>query len=166
MGEEEPVEALKVLDSISIQKITPSDLANESTRRVVTEMAINAYPLLTVEKVLKSLSTGFLEAFWILDGSRNPAGVITIQVGVNTDDDGEDVRVLYCATATITPRIGDSGWRYILSYGIRLARVRGCRRIEFDADPSHSRIAEIAKMAGATSRAIKEGTRIRYCMEV
>lgn len=151
-----------------MRKISFGDLANGAVQGTVVRLIQSAMPgaLLPDDAWVAKLSSGSLEAYWVLDEDGVPAGVAAFEVG-RLPEDGR--RCLYVVAAAVAPHVSEAGWLRLLGFGRLLARERGCVALQFDTSAENGRMAEVGRLFGAVEEPIRLATEapgLRYTVEV
>jgi len=149
--------------------VTFGDLADPSVQAAVLNLIKAAVPEtnpLKDHEWVSMLTSGALEAFWVLAEDGQPAGLITFQSGWMKEI---EARGLYVVSACIAPHVSHHGWERLLSFGMQLARERQCEVIQFDTLPSNKRMRAMGAFFGAIeshARVVGGVTTVRFTVEV
>lgn len=144
-------------------------MADPSLQAVVLNLIKSAMPnpgVMKDHEWLSALTSGSMEAYWVLTPEGEHAGLIAFQIGWMPEI---EARGLYVVAACVAPHISNEGWRRILGFGKQIARERGCSVIQFDTMPENRRMLELGGVFGGArshARCVGGVNSVRFTVEV
>lgn len=164
-----PSALLETVERPDIRKISFGDLADPTVQAVVVRLIRSAGPHpheIPDHELIHRLSTGQLEAYWVLTEQGQQCGAISFEIGVLPENMR---RCLYVVSAAVVPHMSEAGWIRLFEFGKAIALARQCAFIQFDCTPDHRRMIEIGECFGAargTGRVLGGHETVRFTFEV
>jgi hypothetical protein len=113
----------------------------------VITMIQSAFPVdCPADEIAARLSTGNMDAYWVLTPDNQHAGVIAVQIA---NDEKLEARVMYFAAVAVAPHVAEAGWLHLSKLFRGKAMEQGCHFLQFDTTPDNERVTQIASMIGA-----------------